>query len=112
MKVIWFIIIGGVTGLFIVVGLDHSYTPSATHATPHASTDAFMSLDWHPAGRGEEVRWINDDPFTHVGGHCYGRKIDGSTRTEDGQSGLAQVGEKFCIAFGAKDTPFDVPDQR
>jgi hypothetical protein len=77
-----------------------------------APTDAFLDKDWHPASATTEVRWISDDVFSHVGGHCYGRARDGSTRTADGKQGLAPIAEKFCIAFGAKDTPFDVPDKR
>ena len=99
-------------------------TPMVTAATPKAapamktatipyeSTSASIERDWHPTGGGIEVRWINDDPFSHVGGHCYARETDGSTRTASGQSGLVRVGEKLCIAAGAKDTPFDVPDRR
>jgi hypothetical protein len=68
--------------------------------------------DWHPADATTEVKWINDDAWSHVGGHCYGRKRDGSTRAATGEPGQVDLGEKFCIAFGAKDTPFDVPDQR
>lgn len=71
-----------------------------------------MDRDWHPAEPGIEVRWIDDDAFSHVGGHCYARKTDGSTRTASGQPGSIQVGEKYCIAYHAKDTPFDVPDNR
>jgi hypothetical protein len=80
-------------------------------AGPRAPS-AFAETDWHAAGPDLQVRWINDDAFTHVGGHCYGRKTDGSTRDAAGHPGYAPLAEKFCIAFGAKDTPFDVPDKR
>jgi nicotinamidase-related amidase len=92
-------------------------TPSAAvapvvTAAQHESTRVFIERDWHPTGDRIEFRWISDDPFHHVGGRCYARNTGGSTRTADGQAGIEQVGEKFCIAAGAKDTPFDVPDER
>jgi len=96
--------------LVIVAALTSSTTPPTAAQT--ATTNAWGEKDWHPAGPGMQVRWINDDPFSHVGGHCYGGKTDGSTRTADGKAGFARLAEKFCITFGAKDTPFDVPDER
>lgn len=78
-----------------------------------AAVDAPLDhTDWHRISKTDEVKWINDDAFSHVGGHCYGRARDGSTRMPDGSPGFAPVAEKFCIMAGAKDTPFDVPDKR
>lgn len=96
---------------FVLLLVVAALSPSPSTTAP-SSPSAFINQDWHPASPGTEVRWISDDIFTHVGGHCYARKTDGSTRLADGTPGLAPIAEKFCIQFGAKDTPFDVPDKR
>jgi hypothetical protein len=106
------VVLGVACLVVLFIAIMSQSSPEPTAPSQAAAPGAFDTKDWHRASATMEVKWINDDVFSHVGGHCYGRKIDGSIRTPSGEPGLAQIGEKFCIAAGAKDTPFDVPDKR